>query len=699
MKSSRSRRLTALISIMGLALLGVVATPMAASAAVLTVTSGADSGAGTLREAIANANSGDSITFHSAVTSITLDDPIVIDKSLQIVGPGMDILAISTLSGLPAPEWPYFVVNGATADVVFSDLALVGPGVFDILRAIDVDDAASLMLDGVRVSGFVSAEGAVSLDAAGASLTIRNSEFLSNENAITSGGAVSGSVSTAAIIDSTFDRNTAGVNGGAVALSAVSGNVTITGGTFTLNEAGSGSGGAIYAGTIGGSALISAGTYTENYAGDNGGAIAMITVTSDFEVTGSSFEFNDADGDGGAVYLGSAATSAPSLVSVSDATFTENRAADGGAFWVGDVGTRVTVEDSDFVFNSATSAGGIHFAGTVPATGEVRLDGITFERNNALDGGGVLIGADVLASVTVTHSTFSGNDAVAGAGLYADLATASLTVEFSTFRDNIAGEDGGGVFLVQVGTADPSVVIDSSTFSGHTSAYGGIGLSLVAELSSGALTVENSTFNDPGGFVVPPYAMRFSVADGGSPMFAVNNSTIVAQGGIAFMAESAASAGLSVSHTIIDSLGAPAITESSDDPGDVFVEWSVLSGGVDALVSQGVGNQLGVATIGLGALQGNGGPTWTMLPAATSPAVNAGDPSFAGLTLDQRGTGFDRVVDVIDIGAVEVQAGSTGGGGLADTGAGEVTGIAVGGAGILLLGLLLWVLVRRRAVC
>ena len=56
----------------------------------------------------------------------------------------------------------------------------------------------------------------------------------------------------------------------------------------------------------------------------------------------------------------------------------------------------------------------------------------------------------------------------------------------------------------------------------------------------------------------------------------------------------------------------------------------------------------------LGPLQDNGGPTFIHLPAADSPAIDAGDPAGA---MDQRGPGFVRVVNGrADIGAVEVQA-------------------------------------------
>ena len=61
----------------------------------------------------------------------------------------------------------------------------------------------------------------------------------------------------------------------------------------------------------------------------------------------------------------------------------------------------------------------------------------------------------------------------------------------------------------------------------------------------------------------------------------------------------------------------------------------------------------------LGPLQGNGGPTETHALLAGSPAINTGPvpvASFPTNEFDQRGPGFDRVVEgVVDIGAFEVQ--------------------------------------------
>ena len=60
-------------------------------AGLITVTSNADSGAGTLRDAIATAISGDTIDFAlSYPDSIVISTRLTINKDLTIIGPGAE---------------------------------------------------------------------------------------------------------------------------------------------------------------------------------------------------------------------------------------------------------------------------------------------------------------------------------------------------------------------------------------------------------------------------------------------------------------------------------------------------------------------------------------------------------------------------------------------------------------------------------
>ncbi|MCE1252203.1 MAG: hypothetical protein LWX83_01505 [Anaerolineae bacterium] len=73
-----------------LAILFLFSPVTVVKAAVLSVTNNADSGAGSLRQAILDAAPGDTITFSGDFT-IYLDSPLLINKNLNIDGQDNDI--------------------------------------------------------------------------------------------------------------------------------------------------------------------------------------------------------------------------------------------------------------------------------------------------------------------------------------------------------------------------------------------------------------------------------------------------------------------------------------------------------------------------------------------------------------------------------------------------------------------------------
>src|ERR1044071_2971273 len=76
-----------------------------ATAAIITVTNINDSGPGSLRQALADAQDGDTIQFDPALNgqSIPLTSgELVIDKNITISGPGSNLLTVSRSQGAPA---------------------------------------------------------------------------------------------------------------------------------------------------------------------------------------------------------------------------------------------------------------------------------------------------------------------------------------------------------------------------------------------------------------------------------------------------------------------------------------------------------------------------------------------------------------------------------------------------------------------
>ena len=76
-------------------LFAAMASVQIVHAATITVTSTADSGAGTLRDALASASDGDTIDFSVTGTITLTSGQLVVNNSLTISGPGAANLAVN----------------------------------------------------------------------------------------------------------------------------------------------------------------------------------------------------------------------------------------------------------------------------------------------------------------------------------------------------------------------------------------------------------------------------------------------------------------------------------------------------------------------------------------------------------------------------------------------------------------------------
>ncbi len=107
-----------LLSIM----LGLGLTPASAQAATISVTNTNDSGPGSLRQAIADAAAGDTVSFNLAGCPCTItltSGELVINKNLSIAGPGALVL---TVSGNHASR--IFQIAEGTFDVTVANLTV-----------------------------------------------------------------------------------------------------------------------------------------------------------------------------------------------------------------------------------------------------------------------------------------------------------------------------------------------------------------------------------------------------------------------------------------------------------------------------------------------------------------------------------------------------------------------------------------------
>jgi hypothetical protein len=339
-------------------LVGALSSPTLA-AETLTVTDSGDSGPGTLREAIASANPGDTITFAPDLNgvnggTITLTSgELSIYKNLTIEGPGAGKLAVSgndqsrvlnintsfpvSISGLTIKEGNgvgggggIYSNHGATIKLTNVTIrnntaSTVGGGIYGI------SDEGVMELTNVTVSNNTavgtgsdpfSAGGGIWLW--GGTLKLTNS-IVSNNTAFSRGGGISNehgdpspTAGTVILTNSTVSGNTSYGAGGGIANK--DGTMVLTDSTVSNNTASETGGG------IGNSykmQLINS-TVSNNTASLNGGGIASGGADATTELTNTTVSNNTSP------YAGSGIYNAYSTVKLTNSTVSNNTVTNAG---------------------------------------------------------------------------------------------------------------------------------------------------------------------------------------------------------------------------------------------------------------------------------------------------------------------------------------------------------------------------------
>jgi predicted outer membrane repeat protein len=256
------------------------------------------------------------------------------------------------------------------------------------------------------------------------------------------------------------------------------------------------------------------------------------------------------------------------------------------------------------------------------------LDGANYHTFSVLNSPGF-----TLTQMTIANG-YNSFTSSGGAGVWASDSTVHIVDV--TFRDNEVNFLGGAIY------ADDSILhIENSLFYSNTARYGGGALFLN---SDNIVTIVNSTFHN-----------NVSGSGGGQPsaIYATYNTTLGIQNVTLTTDNGSSTYGIyvqrgttTISNTVIAGFSANCGVNATygtlvSGGYNLTDDASCFSGGTDTNSTDPL----------LGALQDNGGPTWTQMPSNSSPLIDGA--GSCGVATDQRGELRDDVA--CDIGAVEVQ--------------------------------------------
>jgi hypothetical protein len=346
-----------------------------AHAATITVTNTNDSGPGSLRQALADANDGDTIDFAVTGTIGLTSSELTIDKSITISGPGPDMLAVSRSSNTQ-------------------------------FRIFHVMPGQIVSIQGLTISGGSSADSGGGILNDQATLTLTNCSVVNNVASQEGGGIAGGSLT---IINCTISGNssvapgfiTIGYGGG------ISGGGTITNSTITGNYSGSVGGGIAFSGTISNCTISYNGAGGgKNYIPGSGGGIAGGGTISNCTISGNWVSGGKGPGLGGGIYAGGG--------TISNCTFSDNYISYGGnGAGICNAGT---LEIGNTILNAEPPENLFNNGGTITSAGyNLSSD----DGGGYLNGPGDQINTDPMLGLlqdnggrTFTHELLSGSPAI-----------------------------------------------------------------------------------------------------------------------------------------------------------------------------------------------------------------------------------------------------------------------------------------------
>jgi hypothetical protein len=510
----------------GIVLGGVLALMSALPAAgqTINVTNTADAGAGTLRQAIidANANGAAGIIRLADGTTYTIASNLPIVTGTDVGGTLQIICTGSSNAIIDGNNAHRPITMDPNSDLTLSSITIQngrvtgarGGGIYNLQGDLTISDC---LITNNNVTGTVAngkgggifsvGESSVSPPYGSASVLIQNSTVSGNSSQREGGGILNGYGATMTIFSSTISGNTSLVNGAGL-VNTRSSMMTITSSTISGNTSSGGSGGAL-AGYSNSTTHISDVMISGNTAIRGGGIFqnqCALTISNSIvtnnEATPSS---------GGGIYSTGNGSSASVLIQ--NSTISLNSAAANGGGISNTTNSSLTITSSSISGNISNNnyGGGIFNSSNSPLT----ISSSSISGNTANTGGGICNGT--ISPLTISNSSISGNISNNYGGGIFNSTISPLTISNSSISGNTSANDGGGVFN---NTSSP-LTISSSSILGNTSGDQGGGIwNNTSNLSIQASSLSTNQSTAQGG------AMMIYGASGGGQNVLIQNTTI-----------------------------------------------------------------------------------------------------------------------------------------------------------------------------
>lgn len=327
---------------------------------------------------------------------------------------------------------------------------------------------------------------------------------LSDNHAATGGALFLWSNSSADLNNSEVSGNKATGNGGGVYVYDATCSLTTSNGTVFRENSGY-RGGGIF--SSGGTVTIEDSTFEKNTATDDGGAIAA-TQNSSLTVRNSKVLENKAADTAGGILA------EKSTLEVTDSIIDGNRASVGGGLYIADIDApgetkedkpEHTITRTEITNNTADGqgiGGGIYLGAQKLTITDSKLTGNNTISNNGQTQGGAIV-AYSPGDFTLDNTLIQGNTADVGGGIHVlstKLRDSHIILCNNTrITGNVANLFGGGIFLDNMNNPAVLELVNASVDNNTANVAGGIGnYGSIVVLKDGAV-LENNTAKQYGG--------------------------------------------------------------------------------------------------------------------------------------------------------------------------------------------------------